>query len=137
MDAFWTVQGVYSGGGLSSTPTVKHATRGAAEAEAQRLAAKQVGTAFLVMAPVAAFKASPPVVSSIPLSALPSAGLPAPASDDGWIEWDGGGECPVPGDTIVDYRTRSGRVSRVPAAALHWRDEGSDFDIIAYRVVQP
>ena len=53
-----------------------------------------------------------------------------------WIEWRGG-ECPVPGDTLVNVRLRSGNVSRSTRAAIHhWDQIGSLVDVVAYRVVQ-
>lgn len=64
---------------------------------------------------------------------------------DGWIEWKGG-ECPVPGDTIIEAKTRDGRVL-LPMSATkrdweHGRFSSSRFsssmggDIIAYRIVE-
>lgn len=53
-----------------------------------------------------------------------------------WIEWRGG-ECPVPGDTLVDVCFCSGNVSRSTRAAIHhWDQIGSLVDVVAYRVVQ-
>lgn len=81
---------------------------------------------------------------------------PAPDAD-GWIEWNGG-ECPVEKGTMIDVRYRFGKenigvtalifrgndgfksglmhngLSRV---ATHWMQDGSDMDIIAYRLHKP
>lgn len=50
-----------------------------------------------------------------------------------WIEWEGG-ECPVPGDTLVEVRTRTGRVGRDAAKAFWWDHWDETSDIVAYRV---
>lgn len=66
---------------------------------------------------------------------------------DGWIDW-AGGECPVEEGTLVDVRYRDGEeLSALPAndfAKSHrdashafWRNDGSQNDIIAYRLHQP
>jgi len=61
------------------------------------------------------------------------------ADADGWIKWEGG-ECPVAHGTLVDVRHRSGfeamrcRAGMLYATRLHWLNEGSDADIIAYRL---
>lgn len=64
-----------------------------------------------------------------------------------WIEWDGG-ECPVPGDTLVQTRFRDGAKSFALPADFYcgvqpddfdfWKHEGTEpgDNIIAYRVVQ-
>jgi len=52
----------------------------------------------------------------------------------GWIEWPGG-ECPVPLDTVVEYRLRSGRARMLRATGLYWQHDGGYDDTIAYRVV--
>lgn len=48
-----------------------------------------------------------------------------------WVQWKGG-ECPVPGDTLVEVRSRRGFVWRDVAKAFWWDHRG---DIVAYRVV--
>lgn len=69
------------------------------------------------------------------------------AKNDGWIEW-GGGECPVPRGTLVDVRYRDGRqlnalsandgtLNPRDASFVFWRNDGSEKDIIAYRLHQP
>lgn len=69
------------------------------------------------------------------------------AKNDGWIEW-GGGECPVPRGTLVDVRYRDGRqlnalsandgtLNPRDASFVFWRNDGSENDIIAYRLHQP
>ena len=66
----------------------------------------------------------------------------ARAGVDGWISWDGG-KCPVPGDTIVRWRCRDGRIDPGhpgrQAKNLRWSHvKGYAYaDIVAYRVVAP
>lgn len=58
-------------------------------------------------------------------------------ADDGWIAWHGG-SCPVPADTLVEYRMRSGYwKDQVKAGVLRWTCTPipNSADIIAYRVV--
>lgn len=59
------------------------------------------------------------------------------AKNDGWIEW-GGGECPVPDGALVEvqYRNRTAfHVAKTSdATLLRWSQDGSDCDIIAYRM---
>jgi hypothetical protein len=59
-----------------------------------------------------------------------------PDADD-WIEWKGG-ECPVPGKTMVEVRFRAGDQETKPAAtwALCWNHDGWDEDIVAYRTIR-
>ena len=59
------------------------------------------------------------------------------AKNDGWIEWDGG-ECPVDGREMVDVIFgRGGKMSPNIADCWRWSHEGTDSDIIAYRLHQP
>ncbi|MEJ8688644.1 hypothetical protein WM027_17640 [Klebsiella pneumoniae] len=69
------------------------------------------------------------------------------AKNSDWIEW-GGGECPVPRGTLVDVRYRDGRqlnalsandgtLNPRDASFVFWRNDGSENDIIAYRLHQP
>lgn len=63
---------------------------------------------------------------------------PAPTSApdaDGWIEWHGW-ECPVPPETIVEYKMRNRRLGKYKAKDLIWDLDGHYDDIIAYRVVK-
>lgn len=53
-----------------------------------------------------------------------------------WIEW-GGGECPVPPDTVVLYRMRDGEEDECRAGKLRWHFVSDIGDIIAYKVVAP
>ena len=73
--------------------------------------------------------------------------LAATQSDDGWIPWTGG-DCPVEVGTRVDAKYRDGeKAYNVPAgyfaedpnsgSALDWSHMKNDYDIIAYRVVNP
>lgn len=61
------------------------------------------------------------------------------SSENEWIAWSGG-ECPVaPGDLVerkYRYAPEYGR-SAAPAAEWRWEHNGGEFDIIAYRIVQP
>ena len=52
-----------------------------------------------------------------------------------WIEWEGG-ECPVPGDTVVEIAKRTGR-GRFIAGTIRWDHVDHPGDIVAYRVVAP
>lgn len=58
------------------------------------------------------------------------------AKNDGWIDWDGG-ECPVNGVVIVDYKMRDGCVHTEPAYILRWGHRGWTGDIVAYRLHKP
>ena len=57
--------------------------------------------------------------------------------ENGFTIWRGG-KCPVSGDSLVEYRLRSGTVSTDQAKVLDWSyDEDSDkADIVAYKVVE-
>jgi len=64
---------------------------------------------------------------------------------DGYIIWNGGADRPVPDDTIVQVKIRSG-LYRSPIDALYWpqicwRHRGKDdpkniWDIVAYKVIE-
>ena len=54
---------------------------------------------------------------------------------DGWIEWNGG-ECPVPGDTIVQIKLRGGVENSGLAWRYGWDKYNNASDIVAYRVVK-
>ena len=64
--------------------------------------------------------------------------------DDGWIEWKGG-ECPVPGDTMVEVLLREETATTgeaMEAGKYSWGHFGegnryADHDIVSYRVVKP
>lgn len=62
------------------------------------------------------------------------------AKNDGWIEW-GGGECPIPDDALVEVQFRNRTAFHVAktsdANLLRWSQDGSDMDIIAYRMSMP
>lgn len=58
-----------------------------------------------------------------------------------WIDWTGS-KCPLTAGTVVDVKTRDGKVHAAltcgednPAADTHWSPIGWDCDIVAYRVV--
>lgn len=55
-----------------------------------------------------------------------------------WVKW-GGGECPVPKDTIVQIWMRDGTSACEPGVAgeLRWGHRGWCGDITRYRVVKP
>ena len=58
------------------------------------------------------------------------------AKNDGWIDW-GGGECPVNASEMVDVMFGcGGRVSTNIADCWRWDHNGTDSDIIAYRLHQ-
>lgn len=52
-----------------------------------------------------------------------------------WIEWNGG-ECPVRNGADVEVRFRDGGIDRdsMPEYCRNWYHEGTDDDIVAYRV---
>jgi len=62
---------------------------------------------------------------------------PQAPSAETWVQWNGGDYCPVRPDLKVDTRLRKGSESKgpVPARCLTWEHEGSDCDIVAYRIV--
>ena len=65
---------------------------------------------------------------------------PAAQDDDGWIEWQGGGRCPVALDALVTVRLRSGIIldHYKRAGSYRWfHYSGSADDIIAYKVIKP
>lgn len=52
-----------------------------------------------------------------------------------WIKWDGG-DCPVPGNTIVDVKFKSGYKFRgYRACSWKWPGSGSG-QIVAYKVIE-
>ena len=54
-----------------------------------------------------------------------------------WIEWNGG-EMPVSGDTVVEYKTSIGRTIHTNEARyVHWNHDFYRPAIAAYRIVQP
>lgn len=61
------------------------------------------------------------------------------AKNDGWIEW-GGGECPVPENSLVEVKYRDGTIrDAYKASGYIWANgygdnETTDSDIIAYRL---
>lgn len=58
---------------------------------------------------------------------------------DGWIEW-GGGECPVDSEVIVEVKFRDPnrcKFNSLIAGDFDWSHDGSNGDIIAYRLQQP
>jgi len=69
--------------------------------------------------------------------ALVSGNRQAAPGPDGWITWSGGA-CPVPRETVVEYRLRSTRADApAPAQAagvLDWASDGGPADIVSYRV---
>lgn len=63
-------------------------------------------------------------------------------ADDGWIEWLGGGVCPLENKNVsVEVMTRSGDIGKSYASLdlIPWQKHhtGFGYDIIAYRVVKP
>jgi hypothetical protein len=57
---------------------------------------------------------------------------------DGWTFW-AGGECPLPPDTMVDYKMRVGPQYNFPrrAGELRWSHIGYEGDIVAYCLYEP
>ena len=52
-----------------------------------------------------------------------------------WVKWDGG-ECPVPPDTVVKVKCRSGKVLEPHLAYRYgWKHIDSNSDIVKYRTV--
>ena len=51
-----------------------------------------------------------------------------------WIKWSGG-ECPVPPETMVQVKLRSGIVGELRAGDYRWRRGLGDSDIVEYCVV--
>ena len=48
-----------------------------------------------------------------------------------WVKWHGG-ECPVPPETMVKIKLRSGRVREARAGYYYWRHGVGDSDIVEY-----
>lgn len=58
---------------------------------------------------------------------------------DGWTEWHGG-DCPVDSDAIVEVKYRNpsrNKYNNDRAGDFTWSHDGSNGDIIAYRMQQP
>ena len=52
-----------------------------------------------------------------------------------WIYWNGG-KCPVPPDTLVEAKLRSGVFEQAQRAKYYdWRHTGGDSDIVSYRTI--
>lgn len=73
---FWMVYGLSRG-----CPHVKHATKVAAQNEAQRLAQQAPGERFAVLAVVDCFRAEQPIVSAVPIRKMTDAEASAMARD--------------------------------------------------------
>lgn len=61
------------------------------------------------------------------------------ASCNGWIQW-AGGDCPVDSDAIVEVKFRDPnrcKFNSLIAGDFDWSHDGSNGDIIAYRLQQP
>ena len=56
--------------------------------------------------------------------------------NDGWIEWGGGNECPVPKSCWVEAKLRNGKKDAGWGWIAEWRHTGNGYDIIAYRVIE-
>ena len=63
---------------------------------------------------------------------------PAPDAD-GWIEWNGGEECPVHENVAVHVKFRNGdhNITGMAASRLYWKHDNRFSDIIAYRLHKP
>lgn len=56
--------------------------------------------------------------------------------NDGWVQWGGGGECPVTEGTRVSLILRGGRhVYSAKARACNWNHHNDVADIMQYRIV--
>jgi hypothetical protein len=56
--------------------------------------------------------------------------------NDGWIEWEGMGGCPVHDDVMfVDVKWRGGGGETIVPGDRSWLHYGNHYDIIAYRVI--
>lgn len=55
--------------------------------------------------------------------------------EDDWVEWCGGDQ-PVEDCTKVEIRTRNGDEWEGYANIWQWSHNGSEYDIVAYRVVK-
>lgn len=53
-----------------------------------------------------------------------------------WIKWDGG-ECPVDRETLVEVKMRDGYTVIGKAKYGVWANTSLDYDIVAYRIVEP
>lgn len=53
-----------------------------------------------------------------------------------WIKWDGG-ECPVDRETLVEVKMRDGCTAIGKAKYGVWANTSLDYDIVAYRIVEP
>lgn len=71
------------------------------------------------------------------LSGLKGRDASESAGDDagGWIVWEGGRESPIPMYWVVEYKLRSGDVSKAKASQLFWHHDNGPTDIIAYRIL--
>jgi hypothetical protein len=149
MNQFWIVLGRTASGRFTGQSNVGHTTPAAAEAEALRLAAKDPGTTFFVLATVYAALAQKPTAQPVPIRGfipepediidyMAAKAAVAATSADGWITWTGG-ENPVPG-AMVECFFASKLVPGAPvdSAALRWdwQQGGIGGDITAYRVVR-
>lgn len=55
---------------------------------------------------------------------------------DGWIEWRGVGDPPVPNNTKVEVELRFGKIMSNHPSAFRWEQLGAMDDIIKYRVIK-
>lgn len=128
---FWVVWNPSRG-----IPQVRHATQAEAEAEADRLAAKQPGEEFIVLRAESVTKVEVPKPTRVKLVV------------DGWILHDGKSNPDLPEGTMLHRRYRSGRYSDSAGTSLeypngeshdlfgaNWVHRGSEFDVVAYRIV--
>lgn len=53
-----------------------------------------------------------------------------------WIEWRGG-KRPVGVTVIVETKLRGGGGGKGPAGVMFWGRDNKDYDIVAYRVIDP
>lgn len=117
MNKFWMVYGVGN-----NQPRVQHATLALAQAEARRLAERQLGTVFVVLEAVEKFSGKCEVSSS---------------GFEDWTVWAGGERWayPVLPDQKVEVRYRNDKTEEGLAKQFDWAHDRMEEDILAYRVI--
>lgn len=130
---FWVVWNPSRG-----LPQVRHDTQAAAEAEADRLAAKHPGDEFIVLHAESVTKVEAPKPTRVMIA-------------DGWIPHDGKSPPKFPEGTKLHFRYRGPSYSGKHGTSLAYPDgedaylpganwihsgSGCRYDILAYRIVQ-
>lgn len=127
---FWVVWNPYKG-----LPQVRHDTQAAAEAEADRLAAKHPGDEFIVLRAESVTKAEVPKPTRVNFASC-------------WILHDGKSKPDFPAGTMLHFRYRGGVFSasagtsldyprgEPPSVPSRWIHSGDIVDVVAYKVVR-